>query len=59
MTLEEIKAIAQQRGIKVSRLKKGRSARDIRSDEGNREYFEADSSAACGQDDYRWREICQ
>lgn len=58
MTLEKIKAIAQQRGIKVSKLKKGELVRAIQSAEGNVPCFEAENSASCGQSGCSWREIC-
>lgn len=58
MKLEEIKAIAQQHGIKVSKVKKSELVRAIQSAEGNEQCFEAGNSATCGQADCSWREIC-
>jgi hypothetical protein len=58
MKLEEIKAIAQQHGIKVSKLKKTELVRAIQTAEGNEVCFDAGNFATCGQGGCSWREIC-
>lgn len=56
--LEQIKAIAQQHGIKAGRMKKSELVRAIQNAEGNEQCFEAGKSATCGQAGCSWREIC-
>lgn len=58
MKLEEIKAIAQQHSIKVSKLKKAELVRAIQSAEGNEQCFEVGNAATCGQSGCSWRGIC-
>lgn len=58
LKLEEIKAIAQQRGIKAGKMKKPELVRAIQSAEGNEPCFEAGKVEACGQIGCSWREIC-
>ncbi len=58
MKLEEIKEIAKQHDIKVSKLKKAELVRAIQSAEGNEVCFEGGKSADCGQDQCLWRVDC-
>jgi len=58
MKLEEIKTIAQQHNIKVSKMKKAELVRAIQGAERNEQCFEAGKSATCGQSGCSWREIC-
>ena len=58
MKLEEIKTIAQQHNIKVSKMKKAELVRAIQGAERNEQCFEAGTSASCGQVGCSWREIC-
>ncbi|MDD2853821.1 MAG: Rho termination factor N-terminal domain-containing protein [Desulfuromonadaceae bacterium] len=58
MKLEEIKAIAQQYGIKVGKMKKSELVRAIQSAEGNMQCFETGNVATCGQTGCRWFGIC-
>lgn len=58
MKLEEIKAIAQQHNIKVSKMKKSELVRAIQSAEGNEQCFEVGKSTSCGRSGCSWREIC-
>ncbi|MDO9308613.1 MAG: Rho termination factor N-terminal domain-containing protein [Deltaproteobacteria bacterium] len=56
--LEQIKTIAQQHGIRASRMKKSELVRAIQGAEGNEQCFEAGKAATCGQTGCSWREIC-
>lgn len=56
--LEEIKEIAQQRGIKAGKMKKSELVRAIQSAEGNEPCFEAGKAASCDQAGCSWRVIC-
>jgi hypothetical protein len=58
MKLEQIKSIAQQRNIKVGKMKKPELVRAIQSAEGNEPCFEAGKAASCGQAGCCWRVIC-
>jgi hypothetical protein len=58
MKLEEIKAIAQRHGIKVSKMKKSELVRAIQRAEGSEQCFETGTSATCGQNGCSWRGIC-
>jgi len=58
MKLEEIKSIAQQHSIKVSKLKKFELVQAIQGAEGNDQCFESGNALTCGQVGCRWREIC-
>lgn len=58
MKLEEIKAIAQQHGIKAGKLKKAELVRAIQMAEGSEQCFETGKLATCGQAGCSWRDIC-
>jgi hypothetical protein len=58
MKIEEIKSIAQQHSIKVSKLNKSELVQAIQRAEGNEQCFESGNATTCGQGGCRWREIC-
>jgi len=58
MKLEEIKEIAKQHDIKVSKLKKAELVRTIQLAEGNSPCFESDQASECGQEECLWRVDC-
>jgi len=58
MKMEEIKAIARQKQVKVGRLTKRDLVRAIQLDEGNSPCFDTKTSKECGQDSCLWRDHC-
>jgi hypothetical protein len=58
MTVEEIREIARQRGLKLGRMKKAEMVRAIQKSEGNEECFASGKAAECGQESCLWREDC-
>jgi hypothetical protein len=59
MTLQEIRKIAQERGLKLdSRKKKQDVVRAIQRDEGNRDCFMSAGVETCDQDCCLWRKDC-
>jgi hypothetical protein len=59
MKLEEIKEIAKQHNIKVSKMKKAELVRAVQQAENNVECFETGTANNCGENDCLWREDCQ
>lgn len=57
MTVNEIKAIAKQAGIKVGSMKKDELIRTIQIREGNSACF-GSGVQGCGQHSCLWREEC-
>ncbi len=58
MNMQEIKAIAQQRGVKAGSLKKAELVRAIQRGEGNEECFATGRSATCEQSACLWKGDC-
>ncbi|MBT0666199.1 Rho termination factor N-terminal domain-containing protein [Geobacter pelophilus] len=58
MKLDEIRAIAQQHGIKTSKTKKAELIRAIQNAEQNDQCFEAGKAGDCGQEACLWRGDC-
>ena len=58
MKMEQIRAIAAQRGIKAGKMKKGDLIRKIQEAEGNDACFDTGRADACGQQECLWREDC-
>ncbi len=58
MRLEEIKAIARERGIQPGKMKKADLVRAIQQAEGNEPCYASDRAATCGQQDCLWRDDC-
>ena len=58
MKLDEIKAIAKEKGIKPGRMKKAELVRAIQDAERNNICFETGQADSCGQDTCLWREDC-
>lgn len=56
MKLQEIKAIAQGKGIKPGSMKKAELIRDIQKTEGNQDCFE--TKEVCDQTECLWRGDC-
>lgn len=58
MKIDEIKQIAKQHHIKVSKTTKSDLVRAIQLAEGNAPCFGSKSSMECGQSNCLWREDC-
>lgn len=58
MKLDEIRVIAQKRGIKAGKLNKTQLIRAIQRDEGNHECFATDVGGTCDQSACLWRGDC-
>lgn len=58
MNLDQIKAIAKEKGIKPGRMKKAELVRVIQESEGNNQCFVTGQADRCGQDECLWREDC-
>jgi hypothetical protein len=58
MTLKEVKAIAKQRDLKVTNMKKAEIIRTIQKSEGNTDCFATGIAHECGQLDCLWRQDC-
>ena len=58
MKLQEIKTIAEQKGIVSGKMKKADVIKAIQAAEGNDTCFGSSNAAACGQNDCAWREDC-
>lgn len=59
MKVEQVRAIAVQRGIKPGKTKKSDLIRSMQKAEGNEACFDAGKSQHCGQQECLWREDCQ
>ena len=59
MKMEQIRAIAAQRGIKAGKLKKSDLIRALQKAEGNEACFDTGRSGECGQLECLWREACR
>ena len=59
MKVEQIRAIAAQRGLKAGKMKKGDLIRSIQKEEGNDACFDTGKAQQCGQQDCLWREDCR
>jgi len=59
MNMNEVKAIASERGVKPGRLKKGELVRAIQAAEGNNTCFASERAESCGEESCLWREDCQ
>jgi hypothetical protein len=58
MKLQEIKKIAQGKGIKTGKIKKQDLIKVIQRDEGNADCFATEDSVECGRLSCLWREDC-
>lgn len=58
MNMQEIRKIAQEYGLKTSRLSKPALVRLIQGSEGNFECFATTLHGQCDQMECRWREDC-
>jgi hypothetical protein len=58
MKLDEIKEIAQQRGIKTTKMKKAEIIRTIQRSEQNEACFETGKADSCAQEACLWRTLC-
>jgi len=58
MQMTEIKTIAKQYGVKVSKLKKTELIKTIQLAEGNIDCFATPAVDSCGQETCLWRSDC-
>ena len=58
MTLKEVKAIAKQRDLKVTNMKKAEIIRTIQRSEGNNDCFATGIANECVQAHCLWRKDC-
>ena len=58
MQITEIKTIAKQYGIKVSKLKKTELIKQVQLAEGNVDCFATPAVSDCGQEGCLWRADC-
>lgn len=58
MNMQEIKAIAKERGIKSSNLKKRELVQAIQAAEGNEQCFDVGKAAECCQEECLWKADC-
>lgn len=59
MNLNEIKAIAVQRGIKCGKMSKSELVRAVQRQEGNTECYNTGQANSCGQDQCLWGDDCR
>ncbi len=59
MKVDQVRAIAVQRGIKPGKVKKGDLIRAMQNAEGNEACFDAGKAERCGQQECLWREDCR
>lgn len=58
MNMQELKAIAKERGLKAGALKKVELVRSLQSAEGNEACYGSGRSGECGQPVCLWKEDC-
>jgi len=58
MNMQDIKAIAKDRGVKSSNLKKAELVQAIQFAEGNVQCFGRGKAAECGQEGCLWKADC-
>jgi hypothetical protein len=59
MNMDEIKAIAKERGISSSKLKKSDLVNRLQLAEGNEACYNTGRSAVCAQESCLWRDDCK
>jgi hypothetical protein len=57
--MEQVRAIAAQRGIKAGKMKKSDLIRCIQQGEGNTPCYDTGAAEHCGQDACLWRDDCR
>jgi len=58
MKMEEIRKIAEEKGISPKKSRKADLIRMIQREEGNNDCFESGQAGTCGQIHCLWREDC-
>lgn len=58
MNMQEIKAIAKERGVKSNNLKKVELVQALQSSEGNEPCYGSGEFADCGQMECLWKADC-
>jgi hypothetical protein len=58
MNMQDIRAIAKERGVKSSNLKKVELVQALQAAEGNEQCFGVGKAAECGQEECCWKADC-
>ncbi|MSM40393.1 MAG: SAP domain-containing protein [Geobacter sp.] len=58
MKIDEVKALAKQKGVKAGKMKKAELIQAIQRAEGNEECYNSGNAPTCGQEQCLWREDC-
>ena len=58
MNMQEIRTIAKELGVKISKLKKGELIHALQLAEGNEQCFETGKAVECGQVECLWKADC-
>mgnify|MGYP000480584205 CR=1 FL=1 len=58
MNMQQVRAIAKERGVKVGKMKKFELIREIQSQEGNLACYATDVDGSCDQLACTWRDDC-
>lgn len=58
MRLQEVKAIAKTKGLRLGNMKKDNIIRTIQRSEGNTDCFATGKANECGQTNCLWRQDC-
>jgi len=58
MNMQEIRAIAKDRGVKSGNLKKVELVQAVQAAEGNEQCFGTGKAAECGQEECLWKADC-
>lgn len=58
MNMQELKAIAKERGVKSASLKKTLLIQTLQAVEGNEQCFGTGKAAECGQSECLWKADC-
>ena len=57
--MQQIRAMAKERGVKAGKLKKAELIQALQRQEGNNECFGTAAYDSCGQDNCLWRADCK
>ena len=58
MNMQELRAIAKERGVKSSNLKKVELVQALQAAEGNEQCFGVGKASECGQEECLWKADC-
>jgi hypothetical protein len=58
MNMQEVKAVAKERGVKVGSMKKNDLIRAVQEAEGNEKCYASGIANVCGQENCLWKDDC-